>query len=230
MLISVCKITVAHTSVITLSLVFHINSWMSFLCVWYSLTYILLLQHAQPFCSCYTGQLMLRTGRFCWSKVLLPTYHCWQQLAHLHKGEDASFHLSSVNLCRLHRITLHCSMKRSLLDDLYFNLLTFWLLGWLRLFGAGWHDAVGVEVAQKYLECVQLLRDYRNANQDPVYSVVWAIHVSSFALFLEKQHNNNCCTALCPGLPGWAGTRRNTHPPTILIIQSLSAFSIYHDP
>jgi len=37
--------------------------------------------------------------------------------------------------------------------------------------------------------------------------------------------------ALCPGLPGWAGTRRNTHPPTILIIiQCLSASSIYHDP
>jgi len=34
----------------------------------------------------------------------------------------------------------------------------------------------------------------------------------------------------CPGLPGWAGTRRNTHPPTILIIQSLSASSIYRDP
>jgi len=30
---------------------------------------------------------------------------------------------------------------------------------------------------------------------------------------------------------GWAGTRRNIHPPTILIIiQSLSASSIYHDP
>jgi len=37
--------------------------------------------------------------------------------------------------------------------------------------------------------------------------------------------------ALCPGLPGWAGTRRNIHPPTIvIIIQSLSASSIYHDP
>jgi len=44
-------------------------------------------------------------------------------------------------------------------------------------------------------------------------------------------HNNNHFTALCLGLPGWAGTRRNTHPPTIMIItQSLSASSIYHDP
>ena len=35
----------------------------------------------------------------------------------------------------------------------------------------------------------------------------------------------------CPGQPGWASTRRNTHPPTILIIiQSLSASSIYHNP
>ena len=46
----------------------------------------------------------------------------------------------------------------------------------------------------------------------------------------DTTHNNDRFTALCPGLPGWAGTRRNTHPPTILIIvQSLSA-SIYHDP
>jgi len=27
-------------------------------------------------------------------------------------------------------------------------------------------------------------------------------------------NNNNRFTALCPGLPGWAGTRRNTHSPT----------------
>ena len=44
-------------------------------------------------------------------------------------------------------------------------------------------------------------------------------------------NNNNRFRALCPGLPRWAGTIRNTHPPTILIIiQSLSASSIYHDP
>ena len=30
-----------------------------------------------------------------------------------------------------------------------------------------------------------------------------------------KNNNNNCITtALCPGLPGWAGTTRNTHSPT----------------
>jgi len=47
----------------------------------------------------------------------------------------------------------------------------------------------------------------------------------------NNNNNNNRFTALCPGLPGWAGTRRNTHPSTILIIiQSLSASSIYHDP
>jgi len=43
----------------------------------------------------------------------------------------------------------------------------------------------------------------------------------------NNNNNNNCFMALCPGLPGWAGTRRNTHPPTIvIIIQSLSASSI----
>ena len=47
----------------------------------------------------------------------------------------------------------------------------------------------------------------------------------------NNNNNNNRFTVLCPGLPGWAGTRRNTHPPTILItIHSLSASSIYHDP
>jgi len=46
-----------------------------------------------------------------------------------------------------------------------------------------------------------------------------------------NNNNNDRFTALCPGLPGWAGSRRNTHPPTILIIiQSLLASSIYHDP
>jgi len=30
------------------------------------------------------------------------------------------------------------------------------------------------------------------------------------------HNNNNRFTAVCPWLPGWAGTRRNTHPPTIL--------------
>jgi len=27
-----------------------------------------------------------------------------------------------------------------------------------------------------------------------------------------------CVTALCPGLPGWAGTTRNIHPPTPIVI------------
>jgi len=33
--------------------------------------------------------------------------------------------------------------------------------------------------------------------------------------FLSAQHtsnNNNRFMAVCPGLPGWAGTRRNIHP------------------
>jgi len=39
---------------------------------------------------------------------------------------------------------------------------------------------------------------------------------------LHTHTHNSRFTALCPGLPGWAGTIRNTHPPTILIIiQSL---------
>jgi len=34
-------------------------------------------------------------------------------------------------------------------------------------------------------------------------------------MHIQQQHNNRFA-ALCPGLPEWAGTRRNTHPPTIL--------------
>jgi len=34
----------------------------------------------------------------------------------------------------------------------------------------------------------------------------------------NNNNNNNRFAALCPGLPGLAGTRRNTHPPTIMII------------
>jgi len=42
----------------------------------------------------------------------------------------------------------------------------------------------------------------------------------------------NRFTALCPGLPGWAGTRRNIHPltPIQIINHPLSASSIYYDP
>jgi len=56
-------------------------------------------------------------------------------------------------------------------------------------------------------------------------------HCGYSMIHVYIQHNNNCFTALCPWLPRWAGTRRNTHSPTVLIIiQSLSASSIYHDP
>jgi len=48
----------------------------------------------------------------------------------------------------------------------------------------------------------------------------------SKAMTYKTTHNNNHFMAVCPRLP-----RRNIHRPTILIIiQSLSASSIYHDP
>jgi len=42
----------------------------------------------------------------------------------------------------------------------------------------------------------------------------------------------NCLTAFCPGLPGWADTRRNIHPltPILIIRPPLSTSSIYYDP
>ena len=31
-------------------------------------------------------------------------------------------------------------------------------------------------------------------------------------VLLVETHTHNRLMALCPGLPGWAGTRRNIHP------------------
>ena len=45
---------------------------------------------------------------------------------------------------------------------------------------------------------------------------------------LDNNNNNNCLTAFCLGLPGWAGTRRNIHPLTpVLIINHPSSTSPY---
>ena len=50
--------------------------------------------------------------------------------------------------------------------------------------------------------------------------------LTQYSTAITNNNSNNRFMALCPGLPGWASTRRNTHPPTILIIiQFLSAFS-----
>ena len=53
----------------------------------------------------------------------------------------------------------------------------------MKLSYAGWHDAVGIEVVRRYLESVQLVRDYNNVNQDPVYSVVSIVCQVLFFLF-----------------------------------------------
>jgi len=47
-----------------------------------------------------------------------------------------------------------------------------------------------------------------------------------------SDNNNNRLTAFGLGLPGYAGTRRNTHPltPILIIGQPLTPFSIYNDP
>jgi len=61
--------------------------------------------------------------------------------------------------------------------------------------------------------------------------VTLLMHYITWLVQYNNNNNNNRFTSLCPGLPGWAGTSRNIHPPTILIIiQYLSASSIYHDP
>jgi len=61
------------------------------------------------------------------------------------------------------------------------------------------------------------------------FNTEYMLNIQVYVSIVTYNNNNDYFTALCPGLPWWAGTRRNTHPPTILIIiQSLSASSIYH--
>jgi len=80
--------------------------------------------------------------------------------------------------------------------------------------------------------------DRRGAGPHPAPSAstdsLMSAHSRSKAATKSKyryNNNNDRFTALCPGLPRWAGARRNTHPPTtLIIIQSLSASSTYHDP
>jgi len=47
----------------------------------------------------------------------------------------------------------------------------------------------------------------------------WSLLTANRKLLMNN--NNSRFMALCLGLPGWAGTRRNIHPPTILIIIQL---------
>jgi len=92
-----------------------------------------------------------------------------------------------------------------------------------RHIGATWQillNCPSVAVMQSYVE---LLWPFVIMN---ICKVHWIVNACC-----HTYNNNNYFTALCPGLSGCAGTRRNTHQPTILIIiQSLSASSIYHDP
>jgi len=63
------------------------------------------------------------------------------------------------------------------------------------------------------------------------YALYWKFAIGYYVhLNATFTTTRICFTALCPGQPGWASTRRNIHPPTILIIiQSLSASSICYD-
>ena len=47
-----------------------------------------------------------------------------------------------------------------------------------------------------------------------------------------KHTHTHHLMALCLGLPGWAGTKRNIHPltPILIVRHPLSTFSIYYDP
>jgi len=63
--------------------------------------------------------------------------------------------------------------------------------------------------------------------------VVWEYTAITTVLVIniiaQQHNNNNRFTALCLGLPGWAGTRINIHPPTILITSHHPIFiSFFH--
>ena len=54
-----------------------------------------------------------------------------------------------------------------------------------------------------------------------LYTFVQEVGISAL-LILTHTHTHNHLTALCLGLAGWAGSRRNIHPPTpFLIIRHL---------
>ena len=46
--------------------------------------------------TCISQHPQLRTGWFCWSKVLLPAWRCWRQLAHSDEEWDARVLLNGV--------------------------------------------------------------------------------------------------------------------------------------
>jgi len=77
-------------------------------------------------------------------------------------------------------------------------------------------------------KCTKQCRSASVSNQHTsVFCACQITHISVDYDQLWPRLYNNRITTLCPGLTGWAGIRRNTHPPTILIItQSLSASSI----
>jgi len=66
-------------------------------------------------------------------------------------------------------------------------------------------------------KCTKQRRSASVINQHtPVFCACHITHISVDYDQLWPRLYNNRITTLCPGLPRWAGTRRNTHPPTIL--------------
>jgi len=46
--------------------------------------------------------------------------------------------------------------------------------------------------------------------------------------YLHYYNHYNCFSTLCPGLPGWAGTRRHIHPLTTILIINYHLSSAIH--
>ena len=67
---------------------------------------------------CVSRHLQLRTGGFCWCKVLLPTCPCWRQPAHSDYGEDWS---SQQHCPRMHSA---CVIRQQQLQKEKWNAIT----------------------------------------------------------------------------------------------------------
>jgi len=80
------------------------------------------------------------------------------------------------------------------------------------------------------VKCWEVMKTKRLCQHDLLQVVSAVLYACYF--YCVVLHTQNRLTALCPGLPEWAGTRRNIHPltPFQIIRHPLSASSMYYDP
>jgi len=68
-----------------------------------------------------------------------------------------------------------------------------------------------IPVRDKYYSCEHTIVTMK----EKCHSTIWTYcNLTKKGISYCYHNNNNRFTALCPGLLGWAATRRNTHPPS----------------